>query len=343
MEFRRFESAVRKYGDRRYTMCDFLNLVKAAARDISDEYGIDIYELSTGDEDQFADLIANQCFMISEMMDTAKATDKTDERKDRLRRELGELGSDAELLVKNSKELEALREKKSALESEMKEIENQKEEYGRLQKDIAAINESINNADKIDTESAKKELEALKNMLDTKTQEIYDLETQISECRNKISDAKKEHSEKTQEKEVLDSVLKDTEEKLKNCVTECTNTNEEIRKLNEKIKKAENADIPEADKLLKDTRSSLEVLQGRFQEKTQEIYDLETLITECKNKISGKEKELSEKTAENTALNDKLKKETENLEALRKSNETLEASIIKMQESFSQAKKTARF
>ena len=107
MEFRRFESAVRRHGSGKYTMCDFLNLIKAAARDISDEYETDVYELARGDESQFADLISNQCFMISEMMD-ASVSGGSDDRLERLNEEIKELN---EQLATVNEMIENTREK----------------------------------------------------------------------------------------------------------------------------------------------------------------------------------------------------------------------------------------
>ena len=153
MEFRRFEEAARLYGNKKYTMCHFLNLVKCAANDISDEYG-DVYELQVGDENNFADLISNQCFIIEEMLDTAEKNPSGD-RVEKLRRELSTLKNRADDIKSSMNDIEDLKKQKQELEKNIEELEKEKKEYKKLADSVEAARNSISEADNFDFEKAR--------------------------------------------------------------------------------------------------------------------------------------------------------------------------------------------
>ena len=146
MEFRRFSRAVNNHGDQEYTMCDFLNLVKVTARDIQDEYGADVAELEWGDEKQLADLIANQCFVIGEMLDAVSSGGGSTGRIESLRKEIGTLRERSLSLKKSAEDIAALETKKQELSGQLEALNKQKAVYDELQQSIGNTQKAIDEA-----------------------------------------------------------------------------------------------------------------------------------------------------------------------------------------------------
>lgn len=237
MEFRRFEEAARLYGNKKYTMCHFLNLVKCAANDISDEYG-DVYELQVGDENNFADLISNQCFIIEEMLDTAEKNPSGD-RVEKLRRELSTLKNRADDIKSSMNDIEDLKKQKQELEKNIEELEKEKKEYKKLADSVEAARNSINEADSFDFEKAKQELSELQKELDEKTQNNSKIITEVNDCKAKINDIK--NSNQTLENELITLGNEQTETNKKHIELEEKKTavNTEIELLKKNIAQIE--------------------------------------------------------------------------------------------------------
>ena len=189
MEFRRFSRAVNNHGDQEYTMCDFLNLVKVTARDIQDEYGADVAELEWGDEKQLADLIANQCFVIGEMLDAVSSGGGSTGRIESLRKEIGTLRERSLSLKKSAEDIAALETKKQELSGQLEALNKQKAVYDELQQSIVNTQKAIDEADRFDPAAAQAQLTALEATLNEKTNNNAALSQKIETHKNSIAQA----------------------------------------------------------------------------------------------------------------------------------------------------------
>lgn len=333
MEFRRFESAVRRHGSGKYTMCDFLNLIKAAARDISDEYETDVYELARGDESQFADLISNQCFMISEMMD-ASGSGGSDDRLERLNEEIKELKGRADSLAESMKDIESLKQQKEALDTELKQLEEQKLEYDNIRNDISSVESSIKQAGEFDIDAAKNRLEGMKKELEEKQNSNSRMLKQTEELKKSISELEEKNNslgEENKKLEELNASVKSRYEEV--CRASGILKGDRSKWESQFSELYENRDVlmqKSADSLENDY-TELCAQYNMFYESM--IKPRINEINELNAKISNKENEYQAQYNENERLKNELNEVTEKLENMRGSNIILEANISSTQAS----------
>jgi len=275
MEFTSFESAVRQHKNKDYNMCNYLHLAKCVAMDIANGYGA-VYMLPIGDEEQFADLISNQCYMLDEMMNNAVSNSvSSNDRIGRLNTELTNLRQSVESYKKKIDGISNLEEEKKRLENEYSGLVGQKQEYDKLVGNIEKIRIDIEKADKFDLQAKQKELNDLTTALNVKTQNNAALIAQVNELQGKLTD--------------LDNANQEKQQKCNELQNKITTAADESKRLEaEKIRlETEKKGFDEQNKALQEVISEAD---GEIAVDTEKLAGFRQKMTEAKKKLAEEDK-----------------------------------------------------
>lgn len=206
-DFKRFDRAVQLHKGNNYTLCDLLYLMKCIVSDIVSEYG-SVDTLPIGDDEQFGGLMANQCYILGELIDIVNERQiHSEQRLEDIRQELAELTSRISKYEHLYREIHTLTEKKQTMELQLTELMNKKAEYDKLVLSVESVERGIEKADDFDLETTQKKLVSLREELDKKTKNNAALVTKISEYETALHQA--EHTERDS-----DNRLAELEQKL---------------------------------------------------------------------------------------------------------------------------------
>ena len=312
-EFGRFSRAVQLHEGKNYTICDMLHLIKCVVNDLRSCCG-DINTLSIGDDEQFGNLMSNQCYILGELMDNFKAHSKCkDDAVEDLEQELAALTSDAKRYDSIFKDIRTMTEKKSDMENKLTELKAKKEEYDKLNEEIKTLEQSISEADDFDLDASREKKKTLKDELDKKTQNNAVLLKSIEDYKTKIKDAEKTEKEK-----------KNDLEKLKN---DASSLQQRINSLNDEF----NTKKTEKEALIR----SVESLDSTIGSLNGDIDACKIRIQECEVILKAEEENLSE---ENKTIASELRNLTDDLLILKTDRQKAEDQKIKLTDQVSALK-----